>query len=343
MKGLGSEDDFLACIDRHFPNTHRHMVVGRGDDCAVLACPDRLCVSTDLFLEDVHFRCSYFRPEEIGHKALAVNVSDVAAMGGVPLGFSLALMTPPGMTRDFADALFSGMAGVAAAYGMTLTGGDLSRADRLGLSITVWGEAVPGRRFLRRGGCRPGDVVFTVGDIGLARTGFLALEATGRTAFGLYPAACAAHLTPQPQVATGQLLARYPDIALMDLSDGLARDVPRLVGLDRDGGLGVALELHEDDLHDEIMAHALANGLDPVEEAFAGGEDYALLGACRADEFDDLRGDVPGLVRIGTVTGDGLLTLNGMPPAYGGFDHFANATPSTPEVSDACGGGQERA
>ncbi|HBW14651.1 MAG TPA: thiamine-phosphate kinase [Desulfovibrio sp.] len=323
MKGLASEEDFIACIDRHFPNAHRHVVVGRGDDCAVLACPERLCVSTDLFIEDVHFRRSYFRPEEIGHKALAVNVSDVAAMGGVPLGFSLALMTPPGMTREYADALFAGMSGLAAAYGMVLTGGDLSRGGVLGLSITVWGEPVPGRRFLRRGGCRPDDVLFAVGSLGLARAGLCALEASGRDALRLYPEACAAHLTPNPQVAAGQLLARYPSVALMDLSDGLARDVPRLVGLDRDGGLGAALELHEDDLHDEVMAYAIANGLDPVEEAFAGGEDYALLGACPEDDFEALREEVQGVVRVGTVTADGLLTLNGLPPSNSGFDHFA--------------------
>lgn len=323
MTRLDSEKDFLVCIDRHFPNSHQHLVVGRGDDCAVLACPERMCVSTDLFLEDAHFRCSYFRPEEIGHKALAVNISDVAAMGGVPLGFSLGLMAPQGMTREYADALFAGMAGIAEAYGMALTGGDLSRSDKLGMSITVWGEPVPGRRFLRRGGCHPGDVLFTVGATGLARIGLLALEASGRAAYGLYPAACAAHLSPQPQVEAGKALARHGGVALMDLSDGLARDVPRLIGLDRDGGLGAALELGGEMLHEEVVAYTLANGLDPVEETFLGGEDYALLGACRADAYRQLARDIPGLQRIGTVTDTGLLTLNGLPPEHGGFDHFA--------------------
>jgi len=87
-----SEDSILACLARHFPATHPSLLLGRGDDCAVLKAGTPLCVSSDLFLEDVHFRRSYFTPEEIGHKALAVNVSDIAACGGRPLAFTLALM-----------------------------------------------------------------------------------------------------------------------------------------------------------------------------------------------------------------------------------------------------------
>ena len=89
-----SEDSILACLARHFPATHPSLLLGRGDDCAVLKAGTPLCVSSDLFLEDVHFRRSYFTPEEIGHKALAVNVSDIAACGGRPLAFTLALGLP---------------------------------------------------------------------------------------------------------------------------------------------------------------------------------------------------------------------------------------------------------
>ena len=89
---IRSEDDFLLLVDRYFPNTHPHLALGRGDDCAELLCPPRMALSTDLFLEDIHFRRSYFTPEDMGHKALAVNISDLAAAGALPLGFSLGLM-----------------------------------------------------------------------------------------------------------------------------------------------------------------------------------------------------------------------------------------------------------
>ena len=86
-----SEDGILACLARHFPQTHASLLLGRGDDCAVLKAGRPLCVSSDLFLEDIHFRRSYFSPEDMGHKALAVNVSDLAACGSRPLGFTLCL------------------------------------------------------------------------------------------------------------------------------------------------------------------------------------------------------------------------------------------------------------
>lgn len=101
-----SEDSILACLARHFPATHPSLLLGRGDDCAVFRAGTPLCVSSDLFLEDVHFRRSYFTPEEIGHKALAVNVSDIAACGGRPVAFTLALGLPDDVDAAWLDRFF---------------------------------------------------------------------------------------------------------------------------------------------------------------------------------------------------------------------------------------------
>jgi thiamine-monophosphate kinase len=351
MTRLASEDDFLAAIDRHFTNAHPHLRVGRGDDCAVIACPPRMAVSTDLFNEHAHFRTSYFSPADIGHKALAVNISDLAACGARPLGFSLALTAPADLSREFCDDMLGAMAALAREHGMALSGGDLARGDALSLCITVWGGPAPrlahadtadrngsgngagaggedASPFLRRGGCLPGDPLFLVGRTGLARVGLLTLESMGGEAAHLYPEACRAHLRPRPQVAAGLALAAIcgagdERIALMDVSDGLVRDLPRLIGADRGSGLGAELVMDPDAQPDEVRAYALANDLDPVDIAFIGGEDYALLGSCRPALLDRVREAVPGLTLLGQVTAAGVVLVNGDLPASAGFDHFS--------------------
>ena len=170
-----SEDGILACLARHFPQTHASLLLGRGDDCAVLKAGRPLCVSSDLFLEDIHFRRSYFSPEDTGHKALAVNVSDLAACGARPLGFTLCLGLPDWVDMAWLEAFFSGMAALAGQQRMALAGGDLSRCQQLHISVTVWGETAEPGGFLARGGSMPGDSLFVVGRVGLARVGLHAL------------------------------------------------------------------------------------------------------------------------------------------------------------------------
>ncbi len=391
MSRLLSEAAFLACIGTHFANAHPHLERARGDDAAELRCPPRLCLSTDLFLEGVHFRRSYFSPADVGYKSLAVNLSDMAASGAVPQGFSLGLMVPaddhesapattysagladhtekdatdaaypgnplPEGTQDTAywDAFFSGMAKLAGKHNIALSGGDLSRAPMLGVSITIWGapvteeapasgrDAVPAAHgttnnavpaavpFLHREEAAPGDILFLLGEIGLARIGFLALESMGRGAGTLYPAAVAAHLHPVPLVHEGRVLARLSAemapgsanrrVGLMDVSDGLARDLPRLLGTDR--GLVANLSLPAESVHPETEAYCLANDLDTLEQITLGGEDYALLGTCPAEWRDALLERLPAARILGTVAKGTVHTLNGMPWEPGGFDHFA--------------------
>ena len=218
---LTGEQDFLDLIDEAFPNQGPGLVLGRGDDCAILSVTGELCLSTDLFLEDAHFRLAYFPPEDIGYKALAVNLSDVAAMGGIPLGFSLGLAGPPELGRDFYRRLLTGMAGLSRSTGCLLTGGDLSRAARLTLCLTIWGQAA-GPDFLRRGRALAGDVLFVhaggarstapLACLGLSRAGLTVLEAGLSQDKGLeakdFPQAVAAHLRPEMRLDAAQALAR---------------------------------------------------------------------------------------------------------------------------------------
>ena len=179
MSDLVSEDHILARIASHFPNEGPDVLLGRGDDCAVLGVSGPLCVSTDLFMEDVHFRRSYFTPEDIGWKALAVNLSDLAADGARPMGFTVGLSLPPDADMALVDGLCAGMAELAAQASVPLVGGDLSRADKLHLCLTVFGQA---EKTLLRGEAQPGDVIFLIGRTGLARAGLLLLEERGRAA-----------------------------------------------------------------------------------------------------------------------------------------------------------------
>jgi len=326
---LRSEQDFLALIERLFPQADSrtdpsgHVLLGRGDDCAVLRCPERLCLSADLFLEDVHFRRAYFLPEEVGYKALAVNVSDVSAMGARPLGFSLQLFGPPEVREEWWKGMLSGMADLATSLGLPLVGGDLSRGASIGLAVTVWGQAVAGR-FLTRRTARPGDHLFLVGKIGLARAGLLALEASGRQVMGDFPRACAAHLRPRLHVEQGVQLGTLDFVrGLMDISDGLAMDLPRFLP----PGLGADLSLTADDLDPEVAAVARARGEDPLLLALTGGEDYALLGACEPGSAAALAAAVPEARVIGRAIdhfkGQPGILLAGKPAAVAGFDHFS--------------------
>lgn len=335
-----SEDAILACLARHFPNRHKSLLLGRGDDCAVLATSQPLCLSSDLFLENIHFRQSYFAPEEIGYKALAVNVSDIAACGARPLGFSLCLGLPDSIDMDWLECFFSGMADLAKAQRMALAGGDLSRSDSLHISLTIWGESPTGDGFLVRGGSMPGDTLFVVGKPGLARVGLAELESNGRSAVEEWPAACHAHLRPVPQVDAGLMLARAGHNArppaLMDLSDGIVTDLPRLLGLSgelgtsgtlgvgnhQEGRFGAALILPQAMLHPEVVRHAQIHGQNPVHQALLGGEDYALLGSCAPDMLPSLHAAIPDLLSIGTVTDSPGITCNNENLDLRGFDHF---------------------
>ncbi|EPR39826.1 thiamine-monophosphate kinase [Desulfovibrio sp. X2] len=318
MSRLSSEQAFLDLIAEHFPNAHPNLELGRGDDCALLKCPPRVCLTTDLFLEDRHFRRAYFAPEDVGRKALAVNVSDILGMGARPLGFALNLMAPPDVEREWWSRMFLAMSGLAREYDLPLAGGDLSLDERIGLAVTVWGEPWPGGEFKRRGMAEAGDTLFAVGHLGLARAGLLALEEKGRHAQADFPHAVACHLCPCLSPKASNTLSRLPFVrGLMDVSDGLAQDVPRFVG----PRLGAALDLDPAVLHEEVRIAAGAHGQDPALFAALGGEDYALLGALPPDRLAEARDRVPELVPIGTVTPEPGLTLHGAPLGRG-FDHF---------------------
>jgi len=313
-----SEDDFLAAVSARFPNTHPHMLLGRGDDCAVLKFPEVAALTTDLFVEDVHFTRAAFTAADAGYKALAVNVSDLAGMGAAPLGFSLGLAGPPQTPAVWWEEFLDGMAGLADSLDVPLVGGDLNACDKIVAAVTLWGKPGGNGRLLTRGACRPGDVLFVVGDLGLSAVGLNVLTQDGRKAAEEWPDCVSAHLRPKVRVADGLALAKRGVRGLMDVSDGLLRDLPRFLGQ----GFGANLAVEPDTLHPEVARYAGRKGLDPALLAITGGEDYALLGACPRPLFPDVFTHVEGVWAVGEVTEIPGLRLNGCNLAPGGFDHF---------------------
>lgn len=347
MSALCSEDHVLRLVDEAFPRATDAFSVGRGDDCAVWVPGGPVCVSTDLFLEDVHFRRRYFSAEDVGWKSLAVNLSDLAAMGARPVGFSMGLALPPDVDESFVRGLLQGMAGVlrtlpAADGPVCLSGGDISRAEKLHMCVTVFGET-DGEKPLLRGGCQPGDMIFAVGRLGLARLGLMVLEANGGTSAcpatlsqEAYPAACTALLRPVPRVREGLRLRALRQrgearISLMDVSDGLGRDLPRLLGLPGAVGQGrgrsMGAELTLPAPHEECRRYAESQGWSRERldaELMAGGDDYALLGTCEPKLAAQLMVALPEITPLGEVTDSGELRCSGqnLSESGKGFDHF---------------------
>jgi len=314
-----SEDEFLAAISARFPNAHPHMLLGRGDDCAVLKFPEVAALTTDLFVEDVHFTRAAFSAADVGYKALAVNVSDLAGMGAKPLGFSLGLAGPPRTPAVWWEEFLDGMAGLAKSLDLPLVGGDLNACEKIVAAVTLWGQPGPNGRLLARQAGRPGDALFVVGDLGLAAVGFEVLSRQGREAVKEWPDCVTAHLRPRIRVEEGLALARRGVRGLMDVSDGLLRDLPRFLGPQ----YGAVLAIDQDALHPEVVRYARRANQDPAPLAVTGGEDYALLGVCPRPLFTDVFTHVEGVWAIGEVTENSEIYLNGCNLLPGGFDHFS--------------------
>jgi thiamine-monophosphate kinase len=309
-------------IAKFFTRRIERAVLGVGDDCALLApAPGmQLAVSTDMLVEGRHF-LSTVEPARLGHKALAVNLSDLAACGARPLAFTLALALPQ-VDETFLEGFARGLFALADAHGCELVGGDTTRGP-LNICITVFGE-LPAGQALLRSGARAGDEVWVSGTLGDAR---LALEAfRGRVAMPgqALEAARVAMEQPLPRVALGQALRGVASSAI-DVSDGLLGDLGHI--LER-SGVGAQIDVDAVPRSTLLQSQPLAV---QRECALAGGDDYELLfTAAPADAAQVLaaaqRGGVQ-VTRIGRIDAAPGLRLHdtagrAVPAAFAAFDHF---------------------
>ena len=308
-------------------------LVGIGDDAAVLAAPDgRVVASTDFLLEGRHFRREWSSAADVGHKAAARSLIDIAAMGAVPTGLLVALAAPPDLPVTWARDLTEGLAAECARAGATVVGGDTASAGSILLATTVLGD-LAGRAPVLRSGAAPGDLVAVTGPLGHAAAGLALLEAVHTVSPTDPPAwaasLVAAHRRPQPSYDAGPEAADLGATAMIDISDGLLADLGHVASAS-----GVLIDLSSDRLSPGAGLQAAAHALHPFlgrtergsgprhAQALAwvltGGEDHALAATFPPGTALPPRWDLIGTVR----EGDGV-TVDGQPWAgSAGWDHF---------------------
>lgn len=303
--------------------TAEHLVKGIGDDCAVQAHADGtdLLTSTDLLIEGVHFRLGWLRMEELGRKAAAVNISDIAAMGGQPKSLFLGVASPAGLDVAELDQLAKGFIAEAGRYGAVLAGGDTCRSPGpLMISVTVQGEVESGRAVCRAGACK-GDLLYvsgTLGDSALALSELMAERQPERFLL-------ARHNTPTARVSLGrEIVQRQAATAMLDISDGLLADLGHIL---EECGLGADIELNKLPLSPAFQ-RALGEGSALIDLALAGGEDYELLLTSPDPLLASVVAAEPGLTGIGVISQQQGIRLHRPDGTLyqcsrGGFDHFS--------------------
>lgn len=329
---LGAEFMFIGHV-AHMAEAIRssarvQIVQGIGDDTTVLKIGSHtLLWTTDMMVEDVHFRRDLSDPFRLGWKALAVNLSDIAAMGGVPEGALLSCALPPERLDAWGSELVKGLIHCAKEFECPVLGGDTNRSDQVVLNVSVLGimEDAP----LLRSTAKPGDRLFVTGLLGNSRAGLERLLKDGlEKSEADDPDAVRSHLQPIPRLPAGQSAARHGASAMMDISDGLGADLPKLCMASR---CGAVIEGRSIPVGESAKRWAAQTGQKEVLFAAAGGEDYELLIAVPPEKVDTFRRGVESeagvpLTEIGFLTLEGGLVMKDergqRVPLPAGWEHF---------------------
>jgi thiamine-monophosphate kinase len=309
-----NEFEIIRSISDELSQAPPEVLVSIGDDCAVLRLGGRDWVAaSDLLVSEHHFK-GWASPEDVGYKAVAINVSDVAAMGGTP---RFVLASGGASDSDTTLRCFGGVLEACEGFGVYPLGGDTTRADALTVNVTILGElfAPP----VLRSGARPGHLLAVTGELGASAAGFVALE---NGASGPERLVCR-HLRPESRVKVGSVVARLGVGAMIDLSDGLASDVRRIC---ERSGVGCRVDLDLLPIASDTREFLESLGRDPEVMAATGGEDYELLIAAPPSTLDALSKSVETPVTtIGEITDEGAIFRRGNEPVenLSGWDHFS--------------------
>lgn len=298
------EFELLEAIRRRLPQTGSRLRLGSGDDAAISVPGGATATSVDALIDGVHFRREWSGLEQIGAKALAVALSDLAAMGAEPGEAYVVLGVPADLDEEGCLALLDGMTRLAAETGTTLAGGDVTRAPALMLAMTAVGHADRTEDLVTRSAARPGDALVVTGELGGAAAGLLLLEASteARSTSGSHSGSkldrgrslVARQLEPQPQLEAGRALARLGATAMIDISDGLGGDAIHIAA---ESDVSLRIDAAALPIQGGVAEVAEAGGQNPLALAVAGGEDYELLAALPEER---LAGATATLSRQGT-------------------------------------------
>ncbi len=286
-------------------------LLGPGDDAAVLAAPDgRVVVCTDVLVEGVHFRLDWSTPHQVGRKAAAANLADLAAMGAVPTGLLVGLACPEHTPVSTVDSLVDGMWEEAGRVGAGVVGGDVVSASKLVVSVTALGD-LQGRAPVRRSGAGPGDVLGLCGRLGWAAAGLAVLGRGFRSPLTVV----GAHRVPEPPYDAGPQAATGGATAMIDVSDGLLADAGHVADA---SGVGIDIDSAALPVPRKLVEVAAALGADPRHWVLTGGEDHALLAS-----FPVGVALPAGWTAIGAVREGRGVTVDGSPYAGpAGWAHF---------------------
>ncbi|MFH1799250.1 MAG: thiamine-phosphate kinase [Candidatus Omnitrophota bacterium] len=249
------EFSFIEYLKKKMPPSSQ-VSIGIGDDAAVLGISKskRLVVSTDMIVENVDFRIKTLRPEKIGRKVLAVNLSDIAAMGVSPTAFVISIGKPPYITALWLKCFYKGLLSLARQYNIACVGGDFSRSQEFFASVTIFGEALP-RQMVKRSGAKPGNWIAVTGALG----GALLKH----------------HYDFMPRIREGLFLAKHiKPTAMIDISDGLVQDLSHIL---KASGVGAVLDLDKIPVSRDARKISRGNEKKALASALSGGEDFELL------------------------------------------------------------------
>lgn len=323
----------IARLQRFLPEAAGPRIVrGIGDDCAVLSPSPgmELLWTTDTQEEGVHFRRDWSEPEEIGWRCLAVNVSDIAAMAGEPLGALVAMSLPSTIEVTFVDRLYEGLQAHAQAYGCPIIGGNITKSsERLSVTIAVLGEVPPGEAGYRSG-AQVGDEIWVTGSLGGAKAGLQALLHSHQLDLASVPYPLSRYRRPCPRLAEARYLRQHDVLhSILDMSDGLSSDLTHICEA---SGVGAQLLAAAIPIHAEVCQVAQALRDEPIDYALHGGEDFELCLTSAPGQIEALKRDFEakfpcGLVRVGTIQADTGVRLkfdagSETVLAVRGYDHF---------------------
>ncbi len=333
IKDIG-ELKLIQRIADNYRSSLSSIVTGIGDDAAALRISENniLLTTCDLLLEDVHFNLNFTDSYQLGRKSLAVNLSDIAAMGGTPLFFLVSLALPPHLPIEFIDDLYRGMTDLADEFDTKLVGGDTNTSpDKLMINITLLGEANPDH-LLKRSGAQVGDSIFATGTLGDAALGFFILELDKNMNRSYsHNTLTYRHLSPYPRIKEGIRIAENRlASAMIDISDGLLIDLRRILTLSK---LGATIYIPQLPLSKEFKQYQGKLKHNKIDFALKGGEDYELLFTSPQNKEKELLklGQTLGVPinKIGEVnSSEELVILDQNHKSYPiddqGYDHFSS-------------------